>query len=212
MRDLNWSYKYELCKCTWARNLGSWFRQPLTLSWCFPVSKTQFTIASLKPIVRLLVSSQYVLRQPFSSKRNRKYIYFRHLSSAVFTAIMLMWPSKYLKKLFKSNILGLRIPAGRKQTGWLFSRGAKIWTRDYRQQMQEAVRTGLELGASELQVQRSNCSATRPPVFNHLREVLRTPWNSLKRFQISSRENSLSCIFIISKSGAISRNLCTVKS
>lgn len=28
--------------------------------------------------------------------------------------------------------------------------------------MQEAVRTGLELGASELQVQRSNCSATLP--------------------------------------------------
>ena len=72
MRNPYWPYKYKLCKYTWARNLGSWFRQPLTLSWCFPVSKTQFTIATLKPIVRLLVSSQYVLRQPFSSKRNRK--------------------------------------------------------------------------------------------------------------------------------------------
>ena len=38
-----------------------------------------------------------------------------------------------------------------------------FWTRDYREQTQLAVRAGLELGASELQVQRSNHSATPPP-------------------------------------------------
>ena len=39
----------------------------------------------------------------------------------------------------------------------------RIWTRDYREQIQLAVRAGLEQGASELQVQRSNQSATLPP-------------------------------------------------
>ena len=36
----------------------------------------------------------------------------------------------------------------------------RTWTRDYWEQIQLAVRAGLELGASELQVQRSNRSAT----------------------------------------------------
>ena len=40
-----------------------------------------------------------------------------------------------------------------------------IWTRDYREQIQLQVRAGLEHGASELQVQRSNHSATLPPVY-----------------------------------------------
>ena len=35
---------------------------------------------------------------------------------------------------------------------------------DYLEQIQLAVRVGLDLGASELQVQRSNGSATLPPV------------------------------------------------
>ena len=38
----------------------------------------------------------------------------------------------------------------------------RIWTRDYREQIQLVVRARLELGASELQVQRSNLSATLP--------------------------------------------------
>ena len=41
---------------------------------------------------------------------------------------------------------------------------SRIWTRDYLEQNQLAVRVGLDLGASELQVQRSNGSATPPPV------------------------------------------------
>ena len=38
-----------------------------------------------------------------------------------------------------------------------------IWPRDYREEIQPAIREGLELGASELQVQRFNHSATLPP-------------------------------------------------
>ena len=38
--------------------------------------------------------------------------------------------------------------------------GPRIWSRDYQEQIQLVVRTGLELGASRLQVQCSNCSAT----------------------------------------------------
>ena len=39
----------------------------------------------------------------------------------------------------------------------------KIWIRDYHEQIQLAVRVGLELVASGLQVQHSNCSAMMPP-------------------------------------------------
>ena len=43
----------------------------------------------------------------------------------------------------------------------------RIHSRDYREQIHQlAVRAGLELGASELQVQRSNHSATLPPNLN----------------------------------------------
>ena len=39
----------------------------------------------------------------------------------------------------------------------------RIYRRDYREQIQLAARAGLEPGASGLQVQRSNRSATLPP-------------------------------------------------
>ena len=42
----------------------------------------------------------------------------------------------------------------------------RIYSRVYREQIQLAVRAGLELGAPELQVQRSNHSATLPPNLN----------------------------------------------
>ena len=42
----------------------------------------------------------------------------------------------------------------------------RIYSRVYREQIQLAVRVGLELGAPELQVQRSNHSATLPPNLN----------------------------------------------
>ena len=49
-----------------------------------------------------------------------------------------------------------------KPAGYLQAR-PRIWTRDYREQIRLVVRAGLEFGASELQVQRSNRSATLPP-------------------------------------------------
>ena len=51
---------------------------------------------------------------------------------------------------------------------------SKIWTRDYREQIKLAVRVGLELGASELQVQRSTRSAMLPP-YKWRRVVLPKP-------------------------------------
>ena len=58
------------------------------------------------------------------------------------------------------NLTGLGIQlAGGKPAGYLQAR-LRVWTRDYRKQIQLAVRVGLELGASELQVQRSHDSAT----------------------------------------------------
>ena len=50
------------------------------------------------------------------------------------------------------NLTGLGIQlAGDKPAGYLQAR-LRVWTRDYRKQIQLAVRVGLELGASELQV------------------------------------------------------------
>ena len=44
----------------------------------------------------------------------------------------------------------------------------RIWTRDYQEQIQLAVRAGLELGVSGIQVRRSNRSVTLPPQNNWL--------------------------------------------
>ena len=58
----------------------------------------------------------------------------------------------------------VRNPNGRRQTSWLFTSVAeKLISRLYREQIQLAVRVGHELGASELQVQRSYRSATLHP-------------------------------------------------
>ena len=43
----------------------------------------------------------------------------------------------------------------------------RIWTRNYREQIQLEVRESLEHRASELQVQRSNRSATLPLLEHH---------------------------------------------
>ena len=66
-----------------------------------------------------------------------------------------MGPSKCLKQLIqiklnrvKESQLARGKPAGSLQVC------SRIWTWDYREQIQLAVRTGLELGASEFQVQR----------------------------------------------------------
>ena len=54
----------------------------------------------------------------------------------------------------------LKIPTGSRRTSWLFHKRAKDWTRNCREQIQLIVKAGLELGASEFQVPRSNRSAS----------------------------------------------------
>ena len=46
----------------------------------------------------------------------------------VFVAIILLWPSKFLKQIIHSNFIGLRIPTGRGQTSWLFYKCSYHWT------------------------------------------------------------------------------------
>ena len=64
---------------------------------------------------------------------------------------MLVGPSKCLKQIIKilANITGLLIPTGWRQTSGLFTSLVEDWTRDYREQIQLAVRAGLELGVRE---------------------------------------------------------------
>ena len=52
--------------------------------------------------------------------------------------------------------MGLRISTGRMHNSWLFSSMVEDLNWDFREQIQLAVWARPELGASELQVQRSN--------------------------------------------------------
>ena len=69
---------------------------------------------------------------------------------------MLVWPSKWVKQITEIKQNGVKNPnlLGGKSAGYLQAK-RKICTGDYREQIQLAVRAGLELGASELRVQRS---------------------------------------------------------
>ena len=72
---------------------------------------------------------------------------------------MLVGRANAWNKWLKLNLTGLRIQlTGGKPASYLQA-WSRIWTRDYHEQIQLAVRTRLELGASELQIQRSNHSA-----------------------------------------------------
>ena len=73
---------------------------------------------------------------------------------------MLVGPSKCLIQIIQIKLNRVKNP-NRPETNQLAILQAwpRIWTRDYREQIQLTVRAGLELGASELQVQRSNRSA-----------------------------------------------------
>ena len=57
------------------------------------------------------------------------------------------------------------------QTSRLLEAWSRIWTRDYREQIQLGVRAGLELESSEMQVRRSNHSAIIFLIFNQV-----VPW------------------------------------
>ena len=108
-----------------------------------------------------------------------KFIIFCYLPSAVFIALLLVGPSKCLKQMFKSNLTGLRIPAGRRQIqlAIILQTWRRIWTRDYREQMQLAVRAGLELGSSAL-TSRLRCPL-RGGSRGRVRGVHTPPWDDL---------------------------------
>ena len=76
---------------------------------------------------------------------------------------MLVRPSKWLKQIIQIKHNRVKNPnwPEANQLGIYQRYQGYIWTRDYHEQIQQAVREGLELGASELQVQRSNRSATK---------------------------------------------------
>ena len=78
---------------------------------------------------------------------------------------MLVGPSKCLKQIIQIELNRVKNPNWREANQLaIYKHGRGIWTRDYREQIQLAVRAGLELGASELQVRRSNDSAMLPPI------------------------------------------------
>ena len=66
-----------------------------------------------------------------------------------------------INEYFKSHLTEESQLLGGKPVGYLQA-WSRIWTWEYRQQIQLAVRAGRQLGASGLQVQRSNRSATLP--------------------------------------------------
>ena len=67
----------------------------------------------------------------------------------------------------------IEVNMGKNSNWWETNQLATLqaWPGIYREQIQLAVRVGLELGASELQVQRSNHSATLPPNLNTFIDV-----------------------------------------
>ena len=92
------------------------------------------------------------------------YYYFLLLLSAVFIALMLVGPSKCLKQIIQMKLNRVKNP------NWLeadqlviYKRGRGFELVTTCEQIQQAVRAGLDLGASELQVQRSNRAASLPP-------------------------------------------------
>ena len=69
---------------------------------------------------------------------------------------MLVGPSKCLKRIIQIELNRVKNPNWPEANQLaILQAWTRIWTRDYREQIQLAVRAGLELGASELQVQRS---------------------------------------------------------
>ena len=71
------------------------------------------------------------------------------LPLAVFIALMLEGPSKCLKQIIR--VKNPKWPEANQLAIYKRDR-VRIWTREYREQIQLAVREGLELGASELKV------------------------------------------------------------
>ena len=68
-----------------------------------------------------------------------------------------------LGSIYSTYASGAKQMAETNNSNIILQAWSRIWTWDYREPIQQAVRAGLELGTSELQVQRFNHSATLPP-------------------------------------------------
>ena len=87
--------------------------------------------------------------------------------------------------------------AGSKPVGYLQA-WPRIWTRDYREQVQQVVRAGLELWASKLQVQRFNRSATLPPrLYKEAHQTFDIGiWISIGRFKQQQQQQLYFKLFV----------------
>ena len=80
----------------------------------------------------------------------------------------------------------LRILTGRRQTSWLFIRvTVRSWTWDYREQIQQAFRAGIELAFSVLKFKRSITSRQKATRTTQLQSPVRAMRNSFSSFFFS---------------------------
>ena len=101
--------------------------------------------------------------KPLRAKIGTKFT--RQWPWAIFIAPMLAGPSKWLKQIIQIKHNMVKNPIWSEVNQLAIYKCSRIWTGDYREQIQLAVRAGL--GASRLHVQCSNHSATLPLTYNN---------------------------------------------
>ena len=120
--------------------------------------------------------------------------------------IALIGPSKCLKQIFQRKVNRVENPNWPETNQLAIYDRGRGFDRDYREQIQLAVRVGLELGASELQVQRTNRSATLalPPyldvmvIYNSVWDLWLKFWFLMKRNQKRCFQHSLQrCLYFV---------------
>ena len=122
----------------------------------------------------------------------------------MFIAQVLVGPSKQLKQIIQIQHKLLRIPTGRRQTSWLFTRAAEKLNSGYRDQHQLVVRTGFEPATYRFQIRRSNHSATLPPC------LIVAPWkfDVLKTGIFALEASLLGQIFVLGSSNFRGATIC----
>ena len=120
--------------------------------------------------------------------------------------IALIGPCKCLKQIFQRKVNRVKNPNWPETNQLAIYERGRGFDRDYREQIQLAVRVGLELGASELQVQRTNRSATLalPPyldvmvIYNSVWDLWLKFWFLMKRNQKRCFQHSLQrCLYFV---------------
>ena len=120
--------------------------------------------------------------------------------------IALIGPSKCLKQIFQMKVNRVKNPNWPETNQLAIYDRGRGFDRDYREQIQLAVRVGLELGASELQVQRTNRSATLalPPyldvmvIYNSVWDLWLKFWFLMKRIKNGAFSTAFKDAFILS--------------